>query len=555
MSASQLKVFNSIPSEIHYDFNKLTERILTSTPSNIADLVSIAVSRHPYQSPFFDICIKLEMVRRYLSESNGIKKVITNDIEFYKILSQSDLDFKIQLDKIKNVEYFSGPILKVIRKIAQILFITINETLSKDKSRKIKLQSSKSIILIDTFMLQNSINDKIYVDRYYNGLFTYLDKDLKRNIFFLPHIIANYSRKDLKKIYSNTNENIVFKHDFLKLVDYFKAFILLFKHRVSSNSVFYFKNINITNYVKKNIKSEKFNRSSFEALLNYFFIKRLKQNKIKLNLVIDWNENQPIDKGLIKGVHDFFPKIRVKGYRAFIISTDYNLYLMPTQLEVDNKVIPDEIIVIGNGLVDQVRSFCSGIKVSVGPGFRFMDINKPIGFLKNKKSILVALPIGFEDSINIIRTLDEVGKCKKFTKYNIIIRPHPTISIERLKVRVKDIWKINYSWAKGEFRDNVLDSFLFISNTSSSIVEALAYGVPAIIVGSKTSITQNPIPKIIDKRLWRIVYTAEELAIEIDYFINLDDVEKQIINELGAKVKNIFFDQVTKKGVKELLNI
>ena len=55
MSVSQLKTFNSIPSRIHYDFNKLSENILKSTPLKITDFVSLAVSRNPHQSTFFDM--------------------------------------------------------------------------------------------------------------------------------------------------------------------------------------------------------------------------------------------------------------------------------------------------------------------------------------------------------------------------------------------------------------------------------------------------------------------------------------------------------------------
>ena len=555
MSISQLKTFNSIPSKIHYDFNKLTEDILKSTSLKIADLFSLAVSRHPYQSPFFDICIKLEMVSLYLAEGNSFKKIITSDLELYKILNKSNLDCKLELKVVKNIDYFFGSIFHIIKRISGILLITFNELLSRDKSRISKLLFLSSVTLIDTFMLPNSISSKRYLDRYYNGLFTYLDDNTKKNTFYLPHINANYSRSDLKKVYINSDENIVFKHDFLKISDYVQAMFLLSKHKVHNNSKFYFKNFNITNFIKKNIKNEKFNSSSFCALLNYFFIKRLKQNKIKLESFINWNENQPIDKGLVRGIHDFYPKIVVKGYRAFIVSTDYNLYLMPTQIEVDNKLIPDEIIVTGSGLVDQVRGFCENIKVSVGPAFRFQDINKSTGHLKIKKSILVALPIGFNDSINLIRKLGEVEKYKKITKYNIIIRPHPTTSIKKLKAVVKDTWKINYSWSKGDFKDNVLDSFLLISNTSSTLLESLAYGVPVIIVGSNKSITQNPIPKTIDKRLWRIVYNAKDLANEIIFFHNLGKSYKQDIFEQSSLIKKEFFGQITKNHVNKLLNI
>ena len=555
MSIFQLKTFNSIPSKIHYDFNKLTEDILKSTSFKVADLFSLAVSRHPYQSPFFDICIKLEMASLYLAEGISFKKIITSDLELYKILNKSNLDCKLEFKETKNIDYFFGSVFHIIKRISRILLITFNELLSRDKSRISKLLSLSSVTLIDTFMLPNSISSKRYLDRYYNGLFTYLDDNTKKNTFYLPHINANYSRSDLKKVYINSDENIVFKHDFLKVSDYIQAIFLLSKHKVHNNSKFYFKNFNITNFIKKNIKNEKFNSSSFWALLNYFFIKRLKQNKIKLESFINWNENQPIDKGLVRGIHDFYPKIVVKGYRAFIVSTDYNLYLMPTQFEVDNKVIPDEIIVTGSGLVDQVRGFCENIKVSVGPAFRFQDINKPTRFLKNKKSILVALPIGFDDSVNIINSLIEIQKYIKFDYYKFIIRPHPTNSIESLQLRIRDIGKINYCWSKGDFRDNVLDSFLLISNTSSTLLESLAYGVSVIIVGSNKSITQNPIPKTIDKRLWSIVYNAKDLANKIIFFHNFSESNQQDIIKSSALIKKEFFGQITKNHVNKLLNI
>ena len=100
-----------------------------------------------------------------------------------------------------------------------------------------------------------------------------------------------------------------------------------------------------------------------------------------------------------------------------------------------------------------------------------------------------------------------------------------------------------------------LDSFLLISNTSSTLLESLAYGVPVIIVGSNKSITQNPIPKTIDKRLWRIVYNAKDLANEIIFFHNLGKSNKQDIFEQSSLMKKEFFGQITKNHVNKLLNI
>lgn len=555
MTADQILIFNSIPSKIHNEFNKLTEDILKSTPLRIVDLLSLVVSRHPYQSPLFDICIKLEMVNLYLDKCDVHKKIITSDMELYKILNSSNIDCELEFRSVNKIPNIFFDVFNFVKKLSKVILIIFQELKSRDKSRVTHLQSLNTVTLIDTFMLKNSIAKKKYVDRYYNGLLDFLEKKSRKNIFFLPQINANYSRKDLKYIQINSDENIVYKHDFLKIVDYAIAFLQLSKHKVYKHSNYYFKDYNITRLVYKQIRFNKFNSSTFSALINYYFIKRLKQCNINLGLFINWNENQPIDKGFIRGLHDFYPDIVVKGYRAFIVSTDYNLYLSPTQNEVDNKVIPDEIIVTGNGLVNQARNFCDNVKVSVGPAFRFQDIHKSTILLRNNNTILVALPIGLKESINLIKDINTNQNEENISKFNYIIRPHPATSLEKLKDKTKYFWKMNYTWSIGSFKENILKSFLLISHTSSVLLESLAYGVPVIILGSNNSITQNPIPKNIDNKLWSIVFDSKNLFNEILKFYHGKEFYYQDLILSSKLIKQNYFGETTKYQVDKLFKI
>lgn len=553
LNTEQLVLLNKISSEIHGNFNDLVEQILYATPRDTVDLVGNILSRHPYQSNLFDVCVKLEFVRQYLLRVERIEIIYTSEQGIYNILKRKE--YNIILTKKRNfisrLSLISKPFIDLLR----ITLIIKIELLTRNSSRKLRIKTQDSLTLIDTFLLQDSIDQKEFIDRYYTGILDYLEENETERIFFVPHIIGHYKKSDLLKIWLNSKVNLLFKNDFLKFIDYAEAFRLLFKQKIQKSKVFYFQGFDLTSYIRSNFKQEKFNTTTFQALLNYFFIMRLSYESINIHLFIDWNENQPIDKGIVKGVHDFYPNLKVKGYRAFIISHDYNLYLMPTQFEIDSKVIPDEIIVICNDLIDQVKAFSKNLIVSTGPAFRFMNIHNPVEKRLNiKLNILVALPIGIEDSIEVIRTLSRIAEKRDIERFHFIIKPHPTTPIKMLHNSIKECWNSNYTWATGDFRVNILQSWLFISNTSSSIIEALAYGVPVIIIGSKKSITQNPIPKTLLEEMWKLCYSDDEVYNAINYYANLPIVEMVKFQQWGESHKLNYFKPITQESVRNFLS-
>ena len=115
-----------------------------------------------------------------------------------------------------------------------------------------------------------------YEDRYYSGILHFLNEKESRCIYFVPTIIDKFNKKSLEKIYINSKEQILYKHDFLILSDYFTALINLFKLRLDLKD-FYFRDFNITSIVHNEFRLKRFNHSSFWGLLNYLFIRRLKK--------------------------------------------------------------------------------------------------------------------------------------------------------------------------------------------------------------------------------------------------------------------------------------
>src|SRR5207247_750277 len=96
---------------------------------------------------------------------------------------------------------------------------------------------------------------------------------------------------------------------------------------------------------------------------------------------------------------------------------------------------------------------------------------------------------------------------------------------------------------------------LLMTNASSVSLEALVKGVPVIIVGASTGITQNPIPCTMPTDCWKIVYTSLECATVIQHMQCLSDDEKRRMYQRNDHLKKSFFEPVTRCSVLKFLNL
>ena len=87
--------------------------------------------------------------------------------------------------------------------------------------------------------------------------------------------------------------------------------------------------------------------------MNFNFLKRLKENNIKIDLILDWYENQIIDKGISMGKNKFFKDSKIKGHMGF--SNDFrNIhYYYPTKLEHKLRCVPEEVLLINKNIYRQ----------------------------------------------------------------------------------------------------------------------------------------------------------------------------------------------------------
>jgi surface carbohydrate biosynthesis protein (TIGR04326 family) len=556
LSLKNIKILNSISNNIKRDFNALTEELLNSTDKSIDWLVNSTTSRNPYWSNLYlNICY-LVLIKQLLKENRAIGKVIVPNVELKKVLIDYLKRNKISIKVIsnqslrKNIKNKTRPLYNFLVNIYRFILMWM----SRNKRRKESIPTDHEITLIDTFFLSSMFKNGKYSDRYYNGLLEYLTDDERRRIYFVPSILIKTGFKKIMRIAEKSGEKFLFKEDYLKLSDYFFALVSPFRIRRINFSKFKFKDFNIGPVLQSDFRCHIF--ASALSILNHRFFRRLKENKIRLGLVVDWFENQPIDHGFNKGIKDFYPKTYSIGYQGYIISTDFNFYIQPTKYETENGIIPEAIAVVGKGLKKQIKRFDSTLNVITAPAFRFKSVWDLVEAHKtsNKKIVLVALPIAIKESIEILKLVINAIKIGKYDDVEFQIKSHPVLDTNKLKSKFGNLPN-NFEFIEGNFKDCVVKAKIMIGNTSSTCLETLAIGIPVIIIGSQSGLTQNPIPENVNKDIWRICYTPEELSNAINHFLSISEEERDILKKIGEEIRAMYFEPVTRESVRKFLRL
>ena len=548
LSLENLKKLDLLSLKIQSDFNNLSKGILNNLNENLACKISNVVSRNNYQSDLFINCLHLTFISEELRSNKEIKEVFLNNSSLNKILKSNFNGVKFTYRNSFS-KYLKKTLLRPIVDIFNNLIISYYSLVSKETARVFKLKKNKKIILIDTFILENSLNKSEFIDRYYNNILNYTESRINDEILFVPSIYGKYNSRILNDINEKSNYNFLYKCDFLSTYDFCKVFYLMFSQKFNNNKIF-FNEFDLTDLIRSEFHKNKFNTSSFEGLLNYFFIKKLKKNNFKISLFINWFENQPIDKGLIKGMKDYFPRIKTKGYQGFVAAYNYSFHLIPTDYENDLGLIPDEIIVTGDGLIPIVKKFDKNLVVKTGPALRYYSYeNLPFKMNSINNTILIILPIGMSNAVLLIKKIIRVFDLMDKIDYKIFIKPHP-IDEKNIRKIIFHFNKYNFEIVTSKFEKIIHKVNLCIGNSSSALIESLLHSVPVIVISDEKNIIQNPIPETVDKLYWNLCYSNNEILNAIEQLLNLS---KKDLLDMKEEIEKKYFIKPTLKNVLKLL--
>lgn len=522
-------------------------------------------SRNKYYSPLIDRCTKLFLVRNRLN-SDSIPDTVRSSDRALCCALESNFSHAFPYVKFECTETNTAKIRRVTRPLRQylisVLLLALRFLSSKNPGKQVELikRNQVPIVLLDTFVLNNNgdeggIVDGVYKDRYYPGLFDKLSDAQSRAVWYVPTTVGFFNFFSIYKKIRAAKPQLMLIDDIVKFSDYFFALLFPFKYLSRRIPPVELDGMEITQMVKDEQVNKCCDYMSIQSLLHYRFGKRLRERGVLVDSYIDWNENQTIDKAMIKGFRDYFQNIRIVGYQGYIISKELHLYCFPTDYEVLSGFSPDTMYVVGEGLVADMKEFTHRMDVQVGPAFRFQKIWRTPKYQPDDTAfgVLLGLPISLPEAAHITQLVRDATKNFSPEYGYFRIKPHPTYSINAIQSLLGLHGTENIEFVSGDFHDVIEKSDLLISNSSSVCLESLAKGVPVIVIGSSSGVTQNPIPSKLAPEMWRVVHDAGTLSELIRTYKTSSMANRESFRTTGSKIRADYFNQVMVKSVQNFV--
>lgn len=550
LSINDVKLLNNISDQIKDDFHRLIEQLYNSVENNIFWNVNILLSRNNFQSNLFLNLCYLELVKQRKVDS--VNKIVVQNYCQKLILKdyciKNKIELKYNFSFLNSAKFFFKPIFSTFNNF----IFSLNSFFAKNIQRKKRIKLLKhKLTLIDLFVTPHEFKNAEYISRHYpkSDFWNLIPDEKKIKTYFLPEIVNTKKVQQIIEKLEYSDENFIFKSDFLKISDYLKAiFFPLFNRKIKFNN-YSFRGFNIAPLLKYDYFDNLNNGNSFKGILNFYFFKRLKENNVNLDLVVNWFENQMLDRGFNFGVRCFYPNIFHIGFQPFIQALNYSFHLCPIPIEARKKVIPKQIVVIGENLKKGLSQFFINLNIISGPAIRYsyiQNINNSQNF-SNRNNILVALPTSVTESRDILKIVSE--GYLEYPLFKFYIKPHPDLNMNLLINEFKD-FLVNVKLVDNPIQELLKKSKILITNGSSVAMESLAFGVPVSIIASTNGIKQNPIPNEIDNEFWSLCYTKKELV----NFIN-SCLEKEIFlnRNFNTKIIDGYFNPVNRESIMNLL--
>lgn len=435
-----------------------------------------------------------------------------------------------------------------------------------------KIRRLNPEILIDTYLQKNSIDQSgNYKERYFPGLYEYYEKNGFKVSFYPWLYVEGREYVDIYRKIKKASQTILVADYFLGFGDILKtaaSCLYASVYKMKSRSLEYenIELVTLAGSLKREIAFYLFSAKVFQTIPA-----RLRLQGIYPKLVIDWYENQPLDKACFMGFNAAYnrenPSCKIISMRQYLpIYNFFNLFCGAR--EVKEQAAPPESRVMGKGLIPGFAFYGSAEKFGTAAALRYRSVYEktpPAAKKKTEnihkkaadKTLLVLLTHSHQESANILRlvmsSFQEISKIFK----KIIIRPHPDIQLEDFVTtngfeQLRNGKKIE--WSKFSLVQDFEKSMLVISSGTSAALEAIVSGLPVIVVGERFKITMNPLEDI-DEKFWRIVFDEDQLVSAVKQWWVKSDFTGKKHTDYCAKIKKKYFEEATEKNLKKFLDL
>ena len=525
-------------------YGKLVQNLIEENKLTNLDLLLNVTCRNPYASSLLICIFRLELLKHRLSEHIMFDDILVDCCEMKILVKELLIKNKVATAGIKVFSARSAISKVVIINIFKSLYGFLSD-MFWSRVYRAKQVPSDNIIFIDNFITpQTTLSDGRFLDRYYPGFQSYLGDDDRQSIWFSPTLSNVRTPKEYKKIFSKINaskDNLLIQESWLTVMDYFFALRKSFEIPRKVRKISRVLGHDFTGLITREAREQLGSFSLVKAINKYRFIRRLSLADIKILGAVDWNENQVIDRALNLGLRAFYPAVHVRGYQCFMVP-DYYACLEPMEFEKTLGTLPHSYHVFGPTAPAariRVRDF---MEVRLSPAFRFSYLYDIQIKRSNPSIILFAMPILLDESQRLINMCASL-LAESDEKYEIIIKIHPTISLEEFKKTIPATNTPGIKLTDLGFNELLPTISVLVSASSSVCSEAALIGVPVAILGSLPGPTINPIPADVSEESSAICYSLRDLQAFLGKIKNIDN-KKIVLSEI--------IQPVSPDGVKQL---
>jgi len=538
--------FDQIAIRIRGEFIEAICKASRSNNKNMDWWMSSASSRNIFSSPLFHNTCAIILLRELLDEGKTPESCCVDSKMMAEILSKKAVEKGVQLNiEVDSPHRRFRPVLFTYLLLMSVWQLICVRLVFGKPARP----SGQSSILVDTYVSPGHEMD----DRYYPGMTDQMEKTERDRLWFVP-TLAGYSPIKflgaLRLLRSSRQGHWIFREQYLRPSDYLHAVSWVFRVGRLQPGTAMVEGLDISGIMQEELGELRDAGAAITGLLNERFFQRLSESGVIIHSVVDWHENQVVDKGWNAGLNRHYPDVPTIGYQGYVVTPHY-LVMYPSSCEMEAGLLPDVIGVTGKGYSDERVAWSPGLKVKPVPAFRFSGSYKvrlPKSSDTTSIQVVVALPKDVADA-------DEVLNALKLSATDagilFMIKPHPAQTrdyVSRLIHRLPSTCKM----VEDTFNVLLEKADVVLSMASSVCLEALASGVPVAIIAGGRGLIHNPIPADVNKQLWSLIIEYDTLEKSLR---DLASVSKPELMKEAERVRQQYFEPVTREAVYDMLAI
>jgi hypothetical protein len=560
------KLHNEVANCIRHEHVQWIDTLNRTYGANIEWWFRAISSRNVYSSNLFQYSCYMEILERLWESGNIVPDLIVIESPglakaIQKWASKKNITVEIvhyyKAIQISVIHYFFH-FLRLGKFVITSLMRWIAAYISKEKYKSESLKISPSII-VDTFIHDYCLSeDGVFKDRYFPYLHEYLSE---KGMQVVVHpVLYGFGLLNYFSIYNRmrrSSTKFIIQEDFLSFSDYFLALTFPLRTLRQEIKAPPFRNFDLSDILKEEQNHQSFS-SSMQAVLIYHLFLRLGEAGLRHKQIINWYENQIIDKALIAGARKAFPEVKIIGAQMFIHSPNF-LNLFPSQSEVEAQVTPHLLLETSQYQCQIAQAFTKDIPCMPAAALRYSHLFNGEDMMEHrvgekKQTILVILPFDIPEAVEILEKLKNI-----LNQINddivILIKGHPDYNLKDLiSVFGEQAWPNRYKVFNSDMQEALSQTSIAISSNSSSMAEAVAKGIPVIFIGRQTVLNQNILSNL-NMEIVTECFSTSELIEAINKYLNLSAEKIKEYKGIGKKVRDLLFTPMNEDTMLPFLGI